>query len=71
VLVVNEQEKVEVRNIAVDRVVGNRVVVAQGLKTGERIVVEGSQKAPPGSLVKPVPFAAPAATNAASQSKSN
>src|SRR5438876_10349524 len=57
VLVVNDQNKVEVRAIEVDRIVGTKVVVAKGLRAGERIVVEGSQKAPPGSVVKPVPFA--------------
>lgn len=56
VLVVNAQDKVELRPIEVDRVVGNRVIVAKGLKAGERILVEGSQKAPPGSTVHPVPF---------------
>jgi membrane fusion protein (multidrug efflux system) len=56
VLVVNEQNKVELRSIEIDRIVSNKVVVAKGLKAGERILVEGSQKAPPGSMVKPVPF---------------
>jgi len=61
VLVVNEQDKVEIRPIEVDRTVGNKVVVAKGLKVGERILVEGSQKAPAGSPVKPVLFNPPAA----------
>src|SRR5205823_6206149 len=61
VLVVNDDNKVEVRNIEVDLTVGPKVVVSKGLKPGERIIVEGSQKAPPGSVVKPVPFNAPAA----------
>jgi membrane fusion protein (multidrug efflux system) len=56
VLVVNDQNKVEVRAIEVDRTVGNKVIVAKGLKAGERIMVEGSQKAPPGSVVNVVPF---------------
>ena len=68
VLVINDENKVEVRTIEVDRMVGNKVVVAKGLKPGERIVVEGSQKAPPGSVVRPVPFA-PASGD--SQAKSN
>ena len=45
--------------IEVDRIVGNKVIVAKGLKAGERILVEGSQKAPPGSVVKAVPFHPP------------
>jgi membrane fusion protein (multidrug efflux system) len=56
VLVVNDENKVELRNIEVERTVGSKVVVSKGLKPGERIIVEGSQKAPPGSVVKSVPF---------------
>ncbi len=63
VLVVNDKNTVEVRNIEIDRTVGTKVVVAKGLRSGERIIVEGSQKAPPGSAVKAVPFA-PASTAA-------
>ena len=62
-LVVTDQNKVELRNIEIDRTVGTTVVVAKGLKPGERIIVEGSQKARPGSVVKPVPFAEASATN--------
>src|SRR5881394_91568 len=61
VLVVNDENKVEARNIEVDLTVGPKVIVSKGLKPGERIIVEGSQKAPPGSVVKSVPFDAPAA----------
>jgi membrane fusion protein, multidrug efflux system len=62
VLVVNDQNTVELRRIEVARTVGTKVVIAQGLRPGERILVEGSQKAPPGSVVKPVPFVAPVAS---------
>jgi len=71
VLVINDQDKVEVRTIEVDRTVGNKVVVAKGLKAGERIMVEGSQKAPPNSVVKPVPFHAPPAAGSGNQPKAN
>jgi membrane fusion protein, multidrug efflux system len=56
VLVVNDENKVELRNIEIERTEGHKVIVAHGLKAGERVIVEGSQKAPPGSMVKPVPF---------------
>jgi membrane fusion protein, multidrug efflux system len=69
VLVVTDENKVEPRNLELDHTVGTKVVVAKGLKAGERIIVEGSQKAYPGSVVKPVPFAATPSTNA--ESKSN
>ncbi len=58
VLVVNDQNTVELRNVEIDRTIGPKAVVAKGLKPGERIIVEGSQKAPPGSVVNPVPFVA-------------
>jgi len=69
VLVVNDQNTVELRNIEIDRTVGNKVVVAKGLRAGERIIVEGSQKAPPGSAVKPVPFASVSSTGSGNQSQ--
>ena len=71
VLVVNDENKVELRNIEAGRTVGTKVIVAKGLKAGERIIVEGSQKAPPGSVVKPVPFAPSPAAGPVTESKSN
>lgn len=59
VLVVGTDNQLVQRTIEIDRTVGTRVVVARGLKSGERVVVEGSQKALPGSLVSPVPFVQP------------
>jgi membrane fusion protein (multidrug efflux system) len=56
VLVVDRQNKVEVRKITVNREVGTKVIVSEGLAPGEKIIVEGSQKAVPGSEVKAVPF---------------
>jgi membrane fusion protein, multidrug efflux system len=56
VLVVGDGERSEARTVEVARLVDNRAVVAKGLKAGERIIVEGSQKAPPGAPVKAVPF---------------
>jgi membrane fusion protein (multidrug efflux system) len=68
VLVVTDDNKVEARNIETDRTVGNKVIVTKGLKPGERIIVEGSQKAPPGSVVKPVPFTPAADSKAPAKS---
>jgi membrane fusion protein, multidrug efflux system len=64
VLVVNDDSKVEVRSIEIAREIGTKVVVSEGLKPGERIIVEGSQKAPPGTVVKTVPFEAQKLANA-------
>ena len=63
VLVVNNENKVDLRNIEIERTVGTKVVVSKGLKPGERIIVEGSQKAAPGLVVKPVPFTPATETN--------
>src|SRR5450631_2559637 len=66
VLVVGAGEKVEQRIIKVSRTVADNWLVSDGLKAGDRVILEGLQKARPGSPVKAVPFvnagAAPAAT---------
>lgn len=57
-LVLDPQNKVEQRTLVVDRAIGNRWHVAEGLKAGDRIIVEGVQKVRPGAVVKAVPYAA-------------
>jgi membrane fusion protein (multidrug efflux system) len=52
VLVVDEQNKVSQRAIVADRAEGNRWLVSQGLKAGERVVVEGMQKVRQGDVVQ-------------------
>jgi membrane fusion protein (multidrug efflux system) len=56
VMVVGAEEKVEPRVIKVDRTVGDNWLVSDGLKAGDRVIVEGLQKARPGTPVKAVPF---------------
>lgn len=56
VLVVGAEEKVEPRVIKVDRTVGDNWLVSEGLKAGDRVILEGLQKARPGTPVKAVPF---------------
>ncbi len=65
VMVVGADNKVEARPVQTDGTVGNQYVIASGLKPGEKIVVEGFQKAKPGSPVKPVPWQAQGGQNAA------
>jgi len=68
VMVVGAEEKVEPRIIKVVRTVGDSWLVAEGLKVGDRIILEGIQKARPGTPVKAVPFGTkPAAAPAAAQ----
>lgn len=56
VLLINPENKVELRSVKVGSAVDDRWIINDGLKGGERIVIEGSQKAPPGTTVVPVPF---------------
>ncbi len=53
-LVVGEGEKVERRELATDRTIGDRWLVREGLKAGDRLIVEGTDKAKPGQVVKAV-----------------
>jgi membrane fusion protein (multidrug efflux system) len=65
VMTVGAEEKVEPRPIKVVRTVGDSWLVSEGLKPGDRVILEGLQKARPGTPVKAVPFgSAPAAAPA-------
>ena len=54
-LVVNAERKVERRQLATDRAVGDAWLVTGGVKPGEQVIVEGLQKVRPGVEVVPVP----------------
>lgn len=56
VMVVGNEEKVEPRAIKVVRTIGENWLVSDGLKAGDRVILEGLQKARPGTPVKAVPF---------------
>ena len=56
VMVVGAEDKAEPRVIKVARTVGESWLVSDGLKTGDRVILEGLQKARPGTPVKAVPF---------------
>ncbi|MGB4727350.1 MAG: efflux RND transporter periplasmic adaptor subunit [Thermogutta sp.] len=68
VWVVDDQNKVHVRSIVTDRAFGHRWLVLEGLKAGERIVMEGMQRLKPDMVVNVVPWVEPSA--AASQESS-
>ncbi|HVP78362.1 MAG TPA: efflux RND transporter periplasmic adaptor subunit, partial [Thermodesulfobacteriota bacterium] len=55
-LIVDGGGKVAQRMLTLDRAMGDRWLVASGLKAGERVIVEGMQKVRPGAAVKVVPF---------------
>src|SRR5712664_3873697 len=58
VAAVDGENKVNIRTIKVGDRVGTEWIVAEGLKPGERVVVEGVQKVRPGMQVNPKPYAA-------------
>lgn len=72
VMVVNAQNKVEVRPVKATVAVGTKWVVESGLSAGDKVIVEGLQKVKPGEEVKtiaadaPAQQSAPAATDTAS-----
>ncbi|MEO8308441.1 MAG: efflux RND transporter periplasmic adaptor subunit [Pseudomonadota bacterium] len=55
IMVVDLQGKVSEKIITVDRVVGDNWLVTSGVVAGEQVIIEGLQKARPGSVVKPKP----------------
>ncbi len=52
VLVVNREEEVEIRRIKVSFMAGTEWVVKEGLKEGEKVIVQGILKVRPGQKVK-------------------
>jgi membrane fusion protein, multidrug efflux system len=66
-LVVNSEKKVEVRRLTLGRAAGTDVMVEEGLKEGDLVIVEGIQKVRPGVVVEPTtvppPTSAPAASS--------
>lgn len=51
VMVVDEQNKVAVRTVSVGEKSENEIIILDGVKPGERVIVEGMQKARPGGEV--------------------
>jgi membrane fusion protein (multidrug efflux system) len=58
-MVVNAEKKVERRQLVTERAVGTAWLVTEGIQPGDQVIVEGLQKVRPGTLVNPVPAAAP------------
>jgi membrane fusion protein (multidrug efflux system) len=52
-LVVRPDNKVELRILKADRAVGDKWLVSNGVKPGDRVIVEGLQYAHPGDTVEP------------------
>ncbi len=69
-LVIGEGNKVERRRLQLARAVGNQWLVTSGLKAGDRLIVEGLQRARAGQTVTPVTASATGTTPAARQAAS-
>jgi membrane fusion protein, multidrug efflux system len=67
VMLVGADGKVSAQQIKTGAAQGDKWLVLQGLKAGDKVIVEGLQKAKPGATVKPVPWKDQAATAAASK----
>jgi membrane fusion protein (multidrug efflux system) len=66
VFTLSADNKVQARNIVTGERVGDGWIVLEGLKPGDRVIVEGVQKVRPGSPVQPTPYK-PADANAPAQ----
>ena len=53
VYVVGDNNKVALRSVTLGERVGEDYIVTEGVKAGERIIVEGLQKVRPGDTVNP------------------
>ena len=69
VMVVTADNKVELREVQLSRVVGDSWVVESGLKAGEKVIVAGLQKVKPGALVAPAERASNTTTAQADQTQ--
>ena len=65
VMVVDDKGAVAARPVKVAMGQGNRWIITEGLKPGERVIVEGFQKLRPGATVKTVPWNPPGSAPAA------
>ncbi len=68
VFVVGNDEKAELRRVVAGRVIGDRWVIDDGLKPGDRVVVEGFQMLAPGAGVDAKPWQGPQGESAAASS---
>lgn len=63
VLLVGADNKVVSQTIKAESSQGNTWIVSEGLKQGDRVIVEGFQKVKPGAAVRPIPWKGPVGTS--------
>lgn len=54
-LVVDRANKVEQRTVETAQAIGDKWLITAGLKAGDRLIIEGTDKVEPGAKVRPVP----------------
>jgi membrane fusion protein (multidrug efflux system) len=65
VYVVGDSDKVAIRPVLASTWFGSQWIVDSGIKGGDRVVVDGTQKIFPGAKVAPVPYAGDTTSQAA------
>ncbi len=71
VLLVGDDGKVKAQPVKTGAAQGSAWIISEGLKPGDRIIVEGFQKVKPGAGVKPVPWKSAAPANTAAKPEQN
>jgi len=59
IFVIGEGEKVEMRGVEVTSWQGTEWIIEEGLRVGERVIVDGSHRLAPGTAVKAVELREP------------
>jgi membrane fusion protein, multidrug efflux system len=67
--VVGADNKAEIRPVKIGPRYNRQVVIAEGLKEGDKVIVEGMQKVRPGMILNPKPYEEPKADTARSQTE--
>jgi len=71
VLLVGDDGKVRAQPVKTGAVQGSAWVISEGLKPGDRVIVEGFQKVKPGAAVKAVPWKSAAQADTAAKPEQN
>jgi membrane fusion protein (multidrug efflux system) len=69
IAIVGETNTVHLQSVTVGEQIGSDWIIENGLKSGDRVVVEGAQKVKEGAIVNPKPFGSE--TNQTSQADTN
>ncbi len=59
VMLVGKDGKAEFRSVVTTRTVGDKWLVTEGLKPGDKVIIEGLAKVRPGQPIRPVPAGSP------------